>query len=144
VGNLLVHRALAVLELALDRERLVGRLADDEHVDAAILADDRLADVDLAVDLQPARPESLRHVAGDKVGVFAAGHVSDPIILWFASKEEVVATTTLRSRSVGRDNGAAGRNSRKTFQKTGLIGGRQIVGRVAGAVLFQSIRRDTH
>ena len=37
VGDLFVDRALAVLELALDRERLVGPFADAEDVDARFL-----------------------------------------------------------------------------------------------------------
>ena len=44
VRDLLVDRALAVLELALDRERLLRVLGDAEDVDAAVLADDGLAD----------------------------------------------------------------------------------------------------
>ena len=48
------------------------RLADAEHVDAAVLADDRLADADLAVDLQAARPKRLDDVAGDQVRVVRA------------------------------------------------------------------------
>ena len=54
--------------------------ATPADVDAAILADDRLADVDLAVDLQPARPEASRDVTAYEVCVLAARHVSEPII----------------------------------------------------------------
>jgi len=78
IGDLFVHRALAVLELALDREGLIRRLADHEDVDAPVLADDGLADLNLPVDLQSTRTEAPRDVAGDQVRVFASGHVSEP------------------------------------------------------------------
>src|SRR3977135_2960977 len=74
IRDLLVHRALAVLELALDGDRLLRIFVDAENVDAAVLADDRLADLDFSIDLQGARREALRDIERDQVRVFPTGH----------------------------------------------------------------------
>src|SRR4029453_5304706 len=78
VRDLLVDGPRAVLELALDRERTVVALADAEDVDAAVLADDRLADLDLAVHLETAVAEPARQIGGDEARVLGAGHARGP------------------------------------------------------------------
>src|SRR4051812_42590456 len=74
VGDLLVDGADRVLILALDGERGAVALAHAEDVDAAVLADDRLADADLAIDLEPARAVAFGEIAADEVGVLGARH----------------------------------------------------------------------
>src|SRR6185295_19102481 len=69
VRDLLVHRPLAVLELALDGKRLLRVVGDAEDVDAAVLADDRLADADLAIDLQRSPAEPARDVRRHEIRV---------------------------------------------------------------------------
>src|SRR6266545_2876993 len=49
VRDLLVHRALRVLVLALDGDGPLIVLANDEHIDSPVLADDGLPERDLSV-----------------------------------------------------------------------------------------------
>src|SRR5258706_134095 len=51
IRDFFVDRPLTVLELALNRKRLLTVLANAEDVDAPVLSDDRLADLDLPVHL---------------------------------------------------------------------------------------------
>src|SRR5678816_697639 len=75
VRDLLVHCALAVLELALDRKRLLTVVADTQDVDAAVLGDDRLADTDFPIRLQSSRLEAPGDVQRHQVRVIRTRHL---------------------------------------------------------------------
>src|SRR5262249_48489039 len=74
VGDFLVHGSRRVLELALDGERALVGVAHAEYVDAAVLADDGLADADLSIHLESARTESPGEVRCDQIGVGGTRH----------------------------------------------------------------------
>src|SRR6185436_9775084 len=57
-----------------DRKSLVGHFAEAKDVKAAGLTNDRLADPDLAVNLEAPGSELTRHIGGDTVCVFGPGH----------------------------------------------------------------------
>jgi hypothetical protein len=50
------------LKLALDRERQVARFANAKNVDAPVLRDDRLPDLDFSVYVQMATAETLGNI----------------------------------------------------------------------------------
>ena len=76
IGDLLVGRSLRALILALQSLGLIRRLADQEQIHAAVLANDALAGKNLAVDDDPAPVVGLIQVARHQRGVFGTreGH----------------------------------------------------------------------
>lgn len=64
IWDFFVDRSLDILKFALDGKGFVLFLADHEQIDAPVLSYDRLADIDLSVDLNTPISEDLQNMFG--------------------------------------------------------------------------------